>query len=249
MHRDPEPTPAAPLPPDGESPLAGRRVLVSGGSGGLGAAVVARVAQLGGWPLVVDRLPPRHPVAAYCGPTDLADTGAAEAAVRRHVEQGGSLDAVVTCAGIDLPGSLDTMGAADWERVVAVNLLATVAVVRAALPGLLERHGQVVTIASTLGHRVAADATAYCASKWGVVGFTRALALELKGRVGVTLVTPGGMRTGFFDGRAEQYRPAPDAPLADPVDVAEAIVFALSRPPGLQLAELVVTGPLETSWP
>ncbi|HET9654408.1 MAG TPA: SDR family NAD(P)-dependent oxidoreductase, partial [Kineosporiaceae bacterium] len=97
--------------------------------------------------------------------------------------------------------------------------------------------------------RAVSDATAYCASKFGVVGFTRALAAENAGQVGVTLLIPGGMRTAFFDGRPQQYRPGPDAVLADPGDVAEAVVFALTRPPGVELRELVVCSGVESSWP
>jgi short-subunit dehydrogenase len=96
---------------------------------------------------------------------------------------------------------------------------------------------------------VVADATAYCASKFGVVGFTRALAAECKGEVGVTLLTPGGMRTPFFDDREEHYRPGPDAPLADPEAVADAVVWALGVPETVEVKELVVTAPAETSWP
>jgi NADP-dependent 3-hydroxy acid dehydrogenase YdfG len=133
--------------------------------------------------------------------------------------------------------------------VIEVNLLGTVAVVRATLPDLLERHGRVVTVASTLGLRALSDATAYCASKFGVVGFTRALAAETQGRIGVTLLVPGGMHTAFFDGRDEQYKPLPDAKLNQPADVARAVVFALQQPPGCEVRELVVTPSVEGSWP
>src|SRR4029450_11567427 len=105
-----------------------------------------------------------------------------------------------------------------WERVVKVNLLGTAAVVRAALPWLERSRGAVVTVASTLGLRAVSDATAYCASKFGVVGFTRALAAETAGRIGVTLLVPGGMDTAFFDGRDEQYKPPPEAALNRPTD-------------------------------
>jgi NAD(P)-dependent dehydrogenase (short-subunit alcohol dehydrogenase family) len=119
---------------------------------------------------------------------------------------------VVTCAGTDKCGPLDGVDGADWDRVVMVNLLGTAAVVRAALPYLkASDNGRIVTVASTLGHRVFGDATAYCASKFGVVGLTRGLQAELKGEVGVTLLTPGGMTTAFFDDRDEQYKPGPDA--------------------------------------
>ena len=89
-----------------------------------------------------------------------------------------------------------------------VNLLGTAAVVRAALPHLERSRGRVVTVASTLGLRALPAATAYCASKFGVVGFTRALAIEMGDRVGVTMLVPGGMRTHFFDDRPENFKPA-----------------------------------------
>ncbi|MBV9407653.1 MAG: SDR family oxidoreductase, partial [Candidatus Eremiobacteraeota bacterium] len=116
-------------------------------------------------------------------------------------------------------------------------------------PHLVRSPGRIVTVASTLGLRAFSDATAYCASKFGVVGFTRALAAELTGRVGVTLLIPGGMRTHFFDGRADQYRPAADAQLNPPAEVAEAVLFALTRPPGCEVRELVVCPATEPSWP
>jgi NAD(P)-dependent dehydrogenase (short-subunit alcohol dehydrogenase family) len=136
-----------------------------------------------------------------------------------------------------------------WERVIAVNLLGTVSVVRAALPHLERNGGRVVTVASTLGLRALPDATAYCASKFGVVGFTRALAAEMSGRVGVTLLIPGGMNTAFFDDRDPKYKPGADAQLNDPENVAEAVAFALSQPAGCELRELVITPSMEPSWP
>src|SRR5206468_4306452 len=97
-------------------------------------------------------------------------------------------------------------------------------VVRAALPHLKANHGRVVTVASTLGIKAVSDATAYCASKFGVVGFTRALAAETAGEVGVTLLIPGGMTTHFFDGRPEQYKPGPPARLLQDCGVIDAVV-------------------------
>ncbi|MEJ7703192.1 MAG: SDR family NAD(P)-dependent oxidoreductase [Geodermatophilaceae bacterium] len=79
----------------------------------------------------------------------------------------------------DVPGE-------EWDRVILVNLLGTAAVIRAALPWLERSHGKVVTVASTLGVRALSDATAYCASKFGIVGFTRALIAETQGSIGVT---------------------------------------------------------------
>lgn len=221
-------------------------VLVTGGAQGLGAAVVEAVAAKGGRPVVLDRVSTGK-ADEVC--VDLADSRAAEEAVRSVSEKVGGLDAVVTCAGIDACGRLVDIPGDDWDRVLLVNLLGTAAVVRAAMPDLLQRHGRVVTVASTLGLRALSDATAYCASKFGVVGFTRALAAELQGQVGVTMLVPGGMQTGFFDGRDEQYKPPPDLRLNQPADVAAAVVFALGQPPGCEVREMVITPSVEGSWP
>jgi NAD(P)-dependent dehydrogenase (short-subunit alcohol dehydrogenase family) len=222
-------------------------VLVTGGASGLGAAVAAAVAEAGGRPVVLDRS--KTPADVDQEVVDLVDRRATEAAVRAVSERVGGIDAVVTCAGTDACGRLDEVPADDWDRVVLVNLLGTVAVVRAALPDLKARHGRVVTVASTLGLRALSDATAYCASKFGVVGFSRALAAETAGEVGVTMLVPGGMQTAFFDGRDEQYLPPADLRLNPPEDVAATVLFALQQPPGCEVRELVVTPSIEGSWP
>ena len=230
------------------APQALGTILITGGSSGLGAATAAAVQAAGGTPLVLDRVDPESDVAYE--QVDLADSAAAAAAVDAVVKAaGGQLDGVFTAAGIDSCGPLDQVPIDDWERVIRVNLLGTAAVVRAALPYLKRSHGRVVTCASTLGIKAVGDATAYCASKFGVVGFTRALAAETAGEVGVTLLIPGGIHTHFFDDRTEQYKPPPDAKLNAPADVAAAVVFALSQPSGCELRELVVCSSTEGSWP
>jgi NAD(P)-dependent dehydrogenase (short-subunit alcohol dehydrogenase family) len=222
-------------------------VLITGAASGLGAAVAAAVADHDGTPVGLDVAEPAAGLEREL--VDLADGAAAEAAVERVAERHGGIDALVTAAGIDACGRLDELPRETWERVIAVNLMGTAAAVRAALPHLRRREGRVVTVASTLGLRALSDATAYCASKFGVVGFSRALAAETAGTVGVTLLIPGGMQTSFFDGRPEQYRPPADARLQPPEEVAAAIVFALSRPRGVELRELVVCPSTEPSWP
>jgi NAD(P)-dependent dehydrogenase (short-subunit alcohol dehydrogenase family) len=222
-------------------------VLITGGASGLGAATVRAVHDNGGVPLVIDLTKPEEQV--EYAQADLADSAATENAVRELAERAGGIDAVFTAAGIDACGTLDLVSTKDWERVVQVNLLGTAAVIRAALPYLGRSHGTVVTVASTLGIKAVSDATAYCAAKFGVVGFTRALAAETAGRIGVTLLIPGGMQTAFFDNRDEQYKPPPDAKLNKPEDVARTVLFALSQPPGCQVREMVVCASEEGSWP
>jgi NAD(P)-dependent dehydrogenase (short-subunit alcohol dehydrogenase family) len=226
-------------------------VIVTGGASGLGAAVVAAVREAGGTPYVLDLKPPAVDVPYMA--VDLGDTRAAERATRELAELAvadrGALGGVVTAAGMDIPAPITGISGADWERIVAVNLLGTAAVARAAVPYLRDSHGTLVTVASTLGIKAVGDATAYCAAKFGVVGFTRALAAELAGEVGVTLLIPGGMKTAFFDARDDKYKPAPDAPLNDPANTAAAIMFALSQPPGCAVRELIVCSEVESSYP
>ena len=222
-------------------------VIVTGGASGLGAAIAEGVKERGGNAVVMDVQPPQNGFAFER--VDLSRTREAEAAVERVAEEHNGVDAVVTAAGVDACGRIEDIAGAEWERVVAVNLLGTAAVVRAALPHLQRTTGKVVTVASTLGLRALPDATAYCASKFGVVGFTRALAAETAGRIGVTLLIPGGMHTAFFDGRPEQYKPAADAKLNRPEDVAQAVLFALCQPPGCEARELLIAPSTESSWP
>ncbi len=222
-------------------------VLITGGASGLGRATAMAVAKAGGRPLVVDVNEPDGGFDHVRA--DLTDREQAERAVRELADRAGGLDGVVTAAGVDACGRLEDVAAEQWERVIGVNLLGTAAVVRAALPYLRQSGGKVVTVASTLGVRALSDATAYCASKFGVVGFTRALAAELAGQVGVTLLIPGGMQTNFFNDRPDQYKPGPDARLNQPEDVASAILFALGQPRGCEVRELVVCASTETSWP
>ena len=222
------------------------RVIVTGGSSGLGAAVCAALRRHSAAVVSIDR---QNSAATATIVADLSDSAAAEQATITAIEQLEGIDAVVCCAGTDVPGALDSVDRRTWDRIVMVNLLGTAAVVRAAMPGLKASHGRVVTVASTLGHRAVGDATAYCASKFGVVGFTRALAAESKGEVGVTLLTPGGMHTAFFDDRDDRYKPGPDAVLADPADIAEAVVWTLCRPAGVEVREMVIMSPVEQSWP
>jgi NAD(P)-dependent dehydrogenase (short-subunit alcohol dehydrogenase family) len=223
------------------------RVLVTGGSSGLGAAVVDAVEARGGRPVVLDRVPPQREVAFE--QVDLADTRASETAVSRVADRFDGLDAVVAAAGTDRCGRLVDVPGEEWDRVVLVNLLGTAAVVRAAMPHLERSRGRVVTVASTLGLRALSDATAYCAAKFGVVGFTRALMAETQGRVSVTLLLPGGMDTHFFDGRDERYKPGPDAKLNRPEHVADVVLVALTQPQGCELREVLVTPSVEPSWP
>ena len=164
----------------------------------------------GGTPFVFDR-DVSNVSGAKALEVDVSNREAVEAAVREAAETLGGLDGVVTAAGIDRCGKLGDVPAEEWEKVIGVNLLGTVSVVRAALPYL---KGPAAGSSPSPPHwvsRALPDATAYCASKFGVIGFSRALAAETGGEIGVTTIIPGGMKTHFFDDRDEQYKPQDDS--------------------------------------
>ncbi|WP_433336530.1 SDR family oxidoreductase [Spirillospora sp. CA-294931] len=206
------------------------KVLITGGASGLGAAIARRVAEDGGTPLVLDHDPPEDDVRFV--QADLADRTCAERGAHTLARGAGGLNAVVTAAGIDASGPLDAVPARDWERVVQVNLLGTAAVVRACLHYLEHQpNGRIVTCACTHGLHGTADATARCAADGGVIGFSRALARELSGRIGVTTLVPGD---------AGPYRHE---------DVADSVAFALAQPSGSEVGELAVRPAREPARP
>jgi NAD(P)-dependent dehydrogenase (short-subunit alcohol dehydrogenase family) len=227
-------------------------VIVTGGASGLGKSIADAVEAAGGTPIAFDLQAPLEGSERDHRIVDCGDRGAIEAAVADVARERGGIDAIVANAGVDACGDFDSVPAEEWERVIVVNLLGTAALVRAAIPHLLQaQNPRIVTVASTLGLRTLGAATAYCASKFGVVGFTRALAIDFAGRIGVTLLCPGGMKTGFFDGRDPQFQPVVDAfeknQLSYPRNVAETVLFALTRPRGVEVRELIVTPSRETS--
>src|SRR5690606_22450314 len=113
------------------------------------------------------------------------------------------------------------------------------------------RNGHIINVSSTASQRAWANASAYHASKWGLIGFSRGLGVEGRPHnIRVTTIIPGGMKTHFFDRFEEQGIPMPDdADLQDPANVAETILFAARMPSQSVVQEIMVTPLTETSWP
>ena len=164
----------------------------------------------------------------------------------------GRLDIVVNCAAIDHTVSVNEMTIEQWDQVINVNLRGPFLLAKAAMPMMQRQHsGHIFNIASTAATRAWANAAAYHASKWGLVGFSRGLGVEGRADgIRVTTIIPGGMRTHFFDRFAGQGIPMPDEHnLQDPANVAQVIVFAAQVPPESALQEVIITPVTETSWP
>jgi NAD(P)-dependent dehydrogenase (short-subunit alcohol dehydrogenase family) len=226
------------------SALAGRRALVTGGSRGIGRAVAAQLVAEGAQVTITGR-----DGAALRREADALGCAAANADVRdaaalaRAIDVAGPVDILVNNAGIAMARPFAKLTPEDWNDTLAVNLTGAFLACRLALPGMAERGwGRVVNVASTAGLRAYLYSAAYCAAKHGVVGLTRALALEYA-RKGVTVnaVCPGFTDTdmagqaiqaieattgrGAVEARAALERFNPQNRLTSPEEVAAAVVF------------------------
>lgn len=230
--------------------LRGASVLVAGGSRGIGRAVVEAVAEVGGAVHVLCRDPsPVEAIAAASGggvwPTDLTDDLAVWATIDALGERlGGPPTAVVNSAGAFALGPIARTSVADFDRMLDINLRGAFLVVRAVLPGLLERGtGRIVNIGSVAGRRALAGNGAYAASKFGLRGFHEVLVEELRGTgVGATLVEPAATDTPLWDPLDPDHDPAlpPRSAMLHPSEVAEAVVFALTRPEQVRIPLLQI---------
>lgn len=175
-----------------------KRVIITGAASGIGAATAEELRGRGAQVVGLDLNASDDVIA--CDVTNQQSVGKAVAAA---VERLGGLDALVNCAGIGLPQSAAERPGTDALRVIDVNLLGTWRVTAAALPALRASRGRVVNISSGLAHLAVPFATAYGASKRGVVGYSDQLRAEVGDEVTVTTVYPGYIRTPIHDASRE----------------------------------------------
>jgi NAD(P)-dependent dehydrogenase (short-subunit alcohol dehydrogenase family) len=238
--------------------LSGAVALVTGGGGGLGAALCRTLGDAGALAIAADvRLEAAEAVAdevrasggkAVAARVDVADAASADEAVREAVAEFGALDVLVNNAGTDLTVPFETLSASEWDRILGVNLRGPFLMARAVFPLMRARgRGHIVNIVSTAAKRAWANAAAYHASKWGLLGLSHALHVEGRPHgVKVTAVIAGGMRTPFLLDRFPDLDPGV---LQDPMHVARAVRFVLSQPDETVVPEITVLPVRETSWP
>ncbi|HEX6602682.1 MAG TPA: SDR family NAD(P)-dependent oxidoreductase [Solirubrobacterales bacterium] len=172
-----------------------QRVIITGAASGIGEATMKTLQERGAQVAGLDLKATEELIAC-----DVTDQQSVDAAVAEAIKRlGGGLDALVNCAGIGLPQSATERPGVDALRVIDVNLLGTWRVTAAALPALRASHGRVVNISSGLAHLAVPFATAYGASKRGVVGYSEQLRAEVGDEVTVTTVYPGYIRTPIHD--------------------------------------------------
>ncbi len=231
--------------------LKGRVALVTGASRGIGAAVARALAdagaRLGLGSRSGDDLDISESVARV---VDVRDPRSLQALVDATVDRFGSLDILVVNAGVGAYGPILDLPSDQLEEMIDVNVKGAIYSVRAALPHLLNsKHADLVTIASEAGRRGLPFEAVYCASKFAQVGLTAALDHELRDQgVRCTNICPGGVATDFAMGRGR----TPDMPqlagMMHPEDVAEAVLFALTRPRTHRILEIAFRPVTEASW-
>jgi NAD(P)-dependent dehydrogenase (short-subunit alcohol dehydrogenase family) len=231
--------------------LDGRVALVTGASRGIGAATARALSDAGARVALASRSGDNPGIdGAFARACDVRSAASLEAMVAATVEHFGRLDILVINAGVGAYGPFLDLPAEDLEEMIEVNVKGALYAARAALPELLKSDAaDIVTIASEAGRRGLPYEVAYCASKFAQVGMTAALDHELREQgVRCTSVCPGGVATDFAMGHGR----TPDMPqlagMMAAADVAEAVLFVVTRPRNHRILEVAFRPVTETSW-
>lgn len=238
--------------------LSGRTALVTGASSGFGEAVALGLAKAGAKVALAARREDRlrdlaARIQAQGGEAqvivaDFTDEAQAQRAVRETEAAFGQLDILINNAGVMYLEPVATADLSRWRAMLELNLLGLIAATQAALPGMTARKdGHIVNIASTAGHVSNPLAAAYSATKFGVIGFSESLRKEVhKDNIRVSVISPGMAATELRDHIAvEAVQSALNKSAAamrqlTAEDVADAILYAVSRPPHVTINEILI---------
>src|SRR6266571_2091792 len=249
-----------------ELALNGQIALVTGASSGLGRATALALTQAGADVVLLARsADDLQQVTTELGPSgrrslafpgNLADEHYILNAVQRTIEVFGRIDILVNAAGSDVPGAVAQLATSDWDYVLDVNLRAPFLLAKAVFPHMSQaRRGTIINISSVAGKRGWANASAYCASKFGLTGFTQALAAEGKAYgIRACIIYPGGMATHWgvwssTERAVSQREPPPVTKALPPAEVASLIVWIAAAPAELVLNEVIISPLQEEGWP
>jgi NAD(P)-dependent dehydrogenase (short-subunit alcohol dehydrogenase family) len=247
-------------------PLQGQVAFVAGASSGLGQAAAIALARAGADIALLARYEPEleqvaaelrsEEVRALPLSIDLADADAVMRGAERALTELGRVDLLVNSAATDVPGHVEQLSVRDWDRVLAVNLRAPFLLSKVVFAQMREAgRGTIVNISSVAGKRGWANASAYCASKFALTGFTQALNAEGKPHgIRACVIFPGAMATGWgawspAKRKALRGEPQPPTRALPPEDLAALIVWIASAPPELVLNEVIATPLEEEGWP
>jgi 3-oxoacyl-[acyl-carrier protein] reductase len=230
--------------------LDGKTAVITGASRGIGAALARMLHERGVKLGLASRSGDDLGLTGVAAqPCDVRDLDALTRLCDATAERFGGIDIVVANAGVGAYGPFLELSREHLDEMLDVNLKGTLYAIRAALPHMLGREGDVITLASEAGRRGLPYEATYCASKFGQVGFTRALDHELREQgIRCTNICPGGVATDFA--LDEDRGRTPDAlpGMMTAEDVAEVVVFALERPRHLRLLETALRPMSEAAW-
>lgn len=178
---------------------------------------------------------------------DVSDENNIKEVFTKITRQFNKLDILINNAAIDITQSVDEISTANWQKIIKVNLIGPFLMSKYAFSLMNEnKEGQIINICSTAAKRAWANASAYHASKWGLLGLSHALHVEgRKKNIKVMAVIAGGMKTPFLLNRFPDVEPN----LQDPKNVAEIIRYALTLPQETVMPEIMAIPMRETSWP
>lgn len=238
--------------------LQSKVAIVTGGGRGLGEAICQMLGEAGAIAIVTDI---QENLAAQVAQKiqdnggksqalklDVSDAEQVESGIGEIVAQYGHLDILINNAGIDVTLPVEELNVQDWNRIMAVNLNGPFIMSKAVLPYMKQQgQGAIVNITSTAAKRTWPNASAYHASKWGLLGFSHALHVEARPHnIKVTAVVAGGMRTPFL---LDRFPDIDVNVLQDPKNVADTIRYVLMQPKETVIPEVMVLPMRETSWP
>jgi 3-oxoacyl-[acyl-carrier protein] reductase len=230
--------------------LEGKTAVITGASRGIGAAVARMLRNRGCNLGLASRSGTDLGFGdAIARPCDVRNLDALVQLCDATAERFGGIDIVLANAGVGAYGPFLELSQEHLDEMLDTNLKGTVYAIRAALPHMLGREGDVVTLSSEAGRRGLPYEAVYCASKFGQVGFTRALDHELREHgIRCTNICPGGVATDFAleEGRGRTHEVLEGMMSAE--DVAEVVVFALERPRHLRILETALRPASEASW-
>jgi NAD(P)-dependent dehydrogenase (short-subunit alcohol dehydrogenase family) len=231
--------------------LEGRVALVTGASGGIGAAVARRLHDAGASVGLLsrrgDELGLERGLGLVCDVRERSSVGAAADAV---VERFGRLDIVVANAGVGAYGPFLELDPERLEAMIDVDLKGTLYTAAATLPHLIAAgEGDFISLASVAGLRAFPGEAVYNASKFGQVGFTRSLDHELRERgVRATCICPGGVKTDFAIGAGREEGDPELEGMLTPEEVADVVVFTVTRPRRMRVLTTSFRPMTEPSW-